>query len=295
MDYYVEKLIEGENGLIFPFECFEVYHNGRHNLVKPHVHNYIEILYCTKGGMIIVVNGIKYELNVGDMIIINSKEIHSTYSNDDEVTCYTMLKFSPEILYSTTASFYEAKYVLPFTLSSSTHQKLFKSTEIEQTVIPAMLKRILTEYCEKKYGYELAVRASICEMFLYILRSWHLLGIDLNLGINTNRADGARLQGVFEHVEKNFHREIKVEELAVICNMSYSYFSRYFKSVTNTNITEYINHVRINEALRLLTESDLNITEVAFEVGFSSSSYFIHQFKLQKGMTPKQFTLKMSV
>ncbi len=295
MDYYVEKLIEGENGLIFPFECFEIGYTGKNSLAKPHVHNYIEILYCTKGEMLIMVNGIRYNLTIGDMLIINSKEIHSTYTNSEGETAYIMLKFSPEILYSTTASFFEAKYVLPFTLSSSTHQKLFKAIEIEQTVIPKMLKRILKEYREKSYGYEMAVRASICEMFLYILRSWHLLGVDLNLGINTSRADVVRLQGVFEHVEKNFHREIKVDELAALCNMSYSYFSRYFKLVTNTNITEYINHVRINEALKLLAESDMNITEVAFEVGFSSSSYFIQQFKLQKGMTPKQFTLKMTV
>ncbi|MFR2464209.1 MAG: helix-turn-helix transcriptional regulator [Clostridia bacterium] len=58
---------------------------------------------------------------------------------------------------------------------------------------------------------------------------------------------------------------------------------------------EYLNFVRISEAEKLLLNTDLNITEIAMEVGFSSSSYFIEQFKQLKSISPKRFRQRLLV
>ena len=56
--------------------------------------------------------------------------------------------------------------------------------------------------------------------------------------------------------------------------------------------TEYLNYVRITEAEKLLLSTEMNITEVAAETGFSDSSYFIKQFRHFKNVSPKQFKKK---
>jgi AraC-like DNA-binding protein len=55
---------------------------------------------------------------------------------------------------------------------------------------------------------------------------------------------------------------------------------------------EYINQERVKRACRLLTDEHLNVTDVSFELGYSSLSYFIKLFKEHTGTTPKQYQLK---
>jgi AraC-like DNA-binding protein len=58
---------------------------------------------------------------------------------------------------------------------------------------------------------------------------------------------------------------------------------------------EYLNYVRVTKAEKLLTNAEFNITEIAMQVGFSTSSYFIQQFKQFKDISPKQYQLKYKV
>lgn len=91
------------------------------------------------------------------------------------------------------------------------------------------------------------------------------------------------------HIDLNYKYDITAESAAKICNMSYSYFSRFFKTVMKKTFNEYLNFIRIVEAEKLLLTTNLNITEIAHETGFSTSSYFIQQFKRHKKISPKQF------
>lgn len=80
--------------------------------------------------------------------------------------------------------------------------------------------------------------------------------------------------------------------MAALCHMSYSYFSRMFKKVVHRSFREYLNYIRISKSELLLATTDLSITDIAMQTGFSTSSYFIQQFKLYKKISPKQFRKK---
>ena len=157
-----------------------------------------------------------------------------------------------------------------------------------------MLNCILSEDTEKSYGFELAIRTSLGEVFLWILRSWHKKGLDLNLGSGLNQGVINRLETVFNYVDDHYDEPISVTDMAKLCNMSYSYFSRFFKKTMNRNFSDYVNLVRVTKAEHLIATTDKSITDIAFEVGFSTTSYFIDQFKKFKHMTPKKFRGKFS-
>ncbi|MDF2590130.1 MAG: AraC family transcriptional regulator [Anaerocolumna sp.] len=289
--YYVEKRnTHGDIPLQFSAHAQESF--GATTMAYAHLHDYIEILFTISGEFQIVLNTKEYYFSAGDMVLINSNEIHNVNSLSDGPNKYIVIKFEPEILYTTTQSLFEMKYVMPFILNESTHQKIFKKEEIEKSVIPNIIYGILEEYTNKTYGYELAIRANIYNLFLYILRHWNAQNIDLNINQDINQDMVRRLQVVFDYVDNNYQNEITSLDMANLCNLSYSYFSRAFKKVMKKNFKEYLNYVRISKAEKFLTTSDLNITEVAMKVGFSSSSYFIQQFKQYKELSPKQFQNK---
>jgi AraC-like DNA-binding protein len=223
------------------------------------------------------------------MVIINAMEVHYIKALSEGNNKYIVIRFDPELLYTTTQSIFEAKYVLPFTMMHATHQRIFKHHQIKSTFLPELLEEILIEDAQKKYGFELAVRTHIGCIFLWILRSWNEQGLDLNLSYAFNQETIERLQKVFDYVDNHFDRVITIEEMARLSNMSYSYFSRFFKSSMQRNFSDYFNHVRVSKAENLLATTDFSITDIALTVGFSTSSYFIQQFKHYKTMTPRQF------
>jgi len=292
--FYEEKTILNE-GILYPFECHVQKALGKCTLANAHYHHYIELLYCLSGKAQVFISGKSYDFCEGDMVLINSREVHSVYNTTEDAIEYIVVKFDPNVLYSTSITVFETKYVFPFTLNKSTHQKVFTSDEIKDTDIPRLLNGIFIEYTNKNYGFEMAVRNNIGGVFLLILRNWYDKGLDLNINTNINENSLKKLQLIFDYVDKNYMFPISSESVASTCNMSYSYFSRFFKASVGKSFNKYLNYVRITEAEKLLLSTDLNITDIAMEIGFTSSSYFIQQFKHYKNLSPKQFKIKFDL
>lgn len=102
-------------------------------------------------------------------------------------------------------------------------------------------------------------------------------------------SDGDRLNKVYAHVVNHFTQKITLEEVAQIAHMSPTAFCRYFKSRAHKTFSGFLVETRINYACKLLVNDELSITQVAFEAGFSTGSYFNRQFCRLKGMSPLQY------
>lgn len=289
--YYIEtRDRHGDTPLQFSTHIQEAF--GPQIMVQAHIHNYIEIIYALSGKYQILLNNKNYNFSEGDMVLINSNEIHTIFSLSEDSNRYVVVKFDPELLYTTVQSVFEMKYVMPFILNESTHQKVFLKNEIEDTVIPGLIHGIHKEFTKKLYGHELAIKANIYHLFLLILRRWNEQNIDLNIDEEINKDMIKRIQPAFDYIEENYQHDITALEMAKHCNISYSYFSRLFTKIMKRNFREYLNYIRITKSERLLTSTDQNITEIALQVGFSTSSYYIQQFKLYKDISPKQYQLR---
>lgn len=80
-----------------------------------------------------------------------------------------------------------------------------------------------------------------------------------------------------------------VQQLADLMTISRSSLYNKIKIITGLGVNDYINRLRIEKAISLLTNTNLNINEISSEVGFTYPRYFSSTFKQMKGMTPKQF------
>lgn len=256
-----------------------------------HAHEYIEMLYCLSGTHEILLNWKAHIFSAGDMVLINSREIHQIRAISQGTSSYIVVRFDPELLYTSYQNAFELKYMLPFTLNEHTPQKVFCSKEIKDTFLPEIFHEILHDYMDQPYGFEFALRTNICRVFLWILRYWNRSGITLHTAVEDNGLI-VQFQKVLDYLNKNYDQDVTAANMAEMCHMSYSYFSRMFKKVVHKSFREYLNYIRISKSELLLATTDLSITDIAMQTGFSTSSYFIQQFKICKKISPKQFRKK---
>lgn len=99
----------------------------------------------------------------------------------------------------------------------------------------------------------------------------------------------SRLEKVTAYLEKRFREEISLAQAARVAGLTPGAFSRFFHKMTHRTFTGYRNACRIREACRLLDETDLSITEIAFACGFGNLSNFNRRFREEKRLAPREY------
>lgn len=106
--------------------------------------------------------------------------------------------------------------------------------------------------------------------------------------------DNSKIDKVFRHMFDNYNREIPLEEIAQLANMTKHAFCRYFKSRTQKSFIEFLNEIRISNASQMMTQEQKLIGNIAYECGFGSLSNFNKVFKSIKGLTPTEYKKQLN-
>ena len=97
------------------------------------------------------------------------------------------------------------------------------------------------------------------------------------------------LQSAIDYIQANLGEKVKLDDLANVANSSSYHFCRLFKKSTGITPYQYLIKCRTERAKILLKQSKLSITDVAYEVGFSSQSHLTKHFKRLIGTTPNVY------
>jgi len=103
---------------------------------------------------------------------------------------------------------------------------------------------------------------------------------------NIREKDSEIINRVYEYIMKNFKKQISLNEISTLVNLSTSTFCRFFKKRTRKTFKYLLNEIRIGHACKLLIEKDSSVGEISFASGFNNISYFNRQFKAIKKTTP---------
>lgn len=107
---------------------------------------------------------------------------------------------------------------------------------------------------------------------------------------STSDKDAAFIEKIHAIIEKHLgNSEFSVDDFAKEAHMGRTIFYKKIKGITNYSPNEYLRIIRLKKAAGLLKETVLNISEIAYEVGFNDPDYFSKCFKEQFGITPKKF------
>lgn len=250
--------------------------------VKPHWHESIEILFLLKGKARQTINNQFFNLSKNDLLIISSGTIHGTIARNENLTEIIVIQFLPQLIEDNAYNIYESKFIIPF-LKYTPHGYIFSTLNHKENIYKLIME-IYQEFINKKSAYELYIKGTIYQLISLLLRN-NLFEIrDKNLESKLHK-----LKPLFKYIDKNYHKKINLKTAAQKINMSYYHFSRYFKEVTGRNFTEYINYIRTSEAKKYLLSKDMNISEIAYQVGYANVTSFNRAFKKFNGTTPGKF------
>ncbi|HEY3298820.1 MAG TPA: AraC family transcriptional regulator, partial [Armatimonadota bacterium] len=161
-------------------------------------------------------------------------------------------------------------------LQSAHHLQL---SDKQAATIEYLLKRIADEYERKEPCFEEIV-VNYVVAFLTILQ---------RVAAGSSTVQGNKdpiIVEVLKYLEKEFTNVPSLTEASDRFGLSSYTLSKKFKQYVGVGFLEYLIHLRIEEARRLLAETDLNVTEVAYEVGFDSLSTFYRDFRRLTQLTP---------
>src|SRR5574344_210089 len=100
----------------------------------------------------------------------------------------------------------------------------------------------------------------------------------------------SRICKVQDYIEKEYFNNLSVEILADVAGFSKYHFNRIFKSILNESIGQYVNRIRVEHSLFLLAyRTDLSITDIAYELGYTDSAIFSRAFKTIYGISPLSY------
>ena len=97
-----------------------------------------------------------------------------------------------------------------------------------------------------------------------------------------------KLQTALNEISKNWDKNEKISHYAQMCNMSEANFRRLFKEYTKMSPVDYRNEIRLQNARKKIQSGEYNVSEAAYESGFTNLSFFIRLYKKKYGYTPKK-------
>ena len=154
--------------------------------------------------------------------------------------------------------------------------------------VPSLFKMLLDEQLEEGAGKPVLQGAIMTQLLVYMFR---VLGQQSDSSLAWLSAlDDPRLARVIDHILEDPGALHSVESMADIACMSRSTFSKHFQDAFSRSPMALVNHVRLEKAAKMLTNSNTSIEQIGKSVGFSSRSHFSQAFKKHIGVSPAVYT-----
>lgn len=247
-----------------------------------HMHDYYELYYLLSGTRKYFIHHSFYTLHPHDMMLIQKGELHRT----------TYLSSSP---HERTVLYFDDTWLQPLIACYGKDAILqcFSSPKLsipvsKQDYLDDLLLRMNVEYQSKDIFSDRLLYNLFEELIIFLIRCRE----QQTEAYNYSQEADADISRAARYICENFHKDISLEYVAEISNLSPTYFSKKFKQTTGFGYKEYVNHIRLKEATRLLDETMESITTIAMQCGFNDSNYFGDVFKKTYGISPRTYRKK---
>lgn len=263
-----------------------IYHTNREkiNACPAHLHDFVEMVYISKGKCVHTVDGVEYPLRHGDLLVINYNQTHSF--DDIKGTDFINILIKPEFVNRSIENEENVFALLNLSefedfrkiLDSKKNVVTFSGEERDR--IEDIISIIRKEAEEKKPGYDLAVRSNLNVLLLMVFRK---------MSISFETIYGGMSEAVLKYIRERCGEKITLKEMAKRCLYNTSYFSRVFKEYTGMTFTAYLKNMRMEKAAELIKNTDMRIEDIICDVGYSDRTRFFSDFRAHMGESPLKY------
>ena len=271
-------------------EHFYVKRSERENLVQPeliytglledapnwfniqHSHDFCEILYVAGGAGEAILEGKKFRLAPGDLVVVNPGTLHEERSD---------AKAPLRLIFLAIRDF--AVPGLPAGCLSQEKYRVLSCGEYRYKM-DIYLRELLQETSSQIEFYQEISQGLVSALLVLVMRL-----------IRINPEDEAALsqecQKIKEYLDQNFTSPITLDSLSETVYISKHYLSHLFKEQTGVSPIKYLTSKRMEKACELLSETELPVSEVSKAVGYENPLYFSQVFKRIYGISPVKYRM----
>ena len=216
---------------------------------------------------------------------VNSNVLHSSKVIPSEKATVQLLHlFEPELLSGRQMEQIEGKYIRPLTTESGVEMIPLFFDDVKQNKILQKIRSAF-DLNEDSWGYEFELRQQLTEIWLALL---DIVRPSMASASPNNYAN-EKLKTMMRYIHTHFAETISVDQLAKEAHISKRVCFRLFRDNLHISPLEYMTEYRLRKAYQQLVETDTTITQIAYNCGLGSSSYFGKVFKAHFNCSPAQF------
>ena len=228
-----------------------------------HWHDFYEIEFIISGCGTYIIDGVCHEIKKGMFFFMTPVNFHEIRDSDAEII---NVMFSNDSCNQNTL----------FDLTVSNINNIISLNDNDSNVVLTLLKELIFSANNNHPQYS----SSILDCLLYKAKISQKYCNSISL---------TYIQNAMLYIQNHFRSNISLDDVASFVGLSATYISRLFPQEAGTTFKNYLNSLRFDYAKKLLTYSDMSVTQICGESGFEDYPNFIKQFKKRFGMTPNDF------
>lgn len=251
-----------------------------------HTHDFTELVVITNGRATHQIDNESYEIHTGDVYLLNKRIRHGFTHVNNLALCNIM--FQPEKLLlpmfdlRQIEGFHSFFVFEPYFRKSHKFRNKLRLDPERLKKVEEYIHEIHMEFISKPEGFRNRIVLLLNDLIIYLSRKYHQQYTE-------PAGEIGKLSSVITHMERNYLKQIRLEELAEMAHLSERQFSRIFQHNFNQTPIDFLINMRISHACRLLTDTSMNIKQIAYETGFSDPNYFSRVFRKKHKISPVEY------
>ena len=230
-----------------------------------HWHEFFEIEYIIKGTGTYIVDGKSYPIKENMLFFMSPADFHALENCDAEI--YNVMF---------TCSLCDTDTLFNLCAGVTTAAKEFSEKG------GALIERLLDEIVSSEDS-EYSAQLLRCVIH------------KLSLLLTTQKSNiGTHVRSAIVHIVENFRTNLTLCDVANFVGIAPAYLSAKFVNETGTNFKAYLDNLRFDYALKLLEFTDMTVSEICVESGFSDYTNFMRRFKTRFSETPTEYRKKFT-
>ena len=271
----------------FPLGVLEYTTYG--NQDKLHWHNYLQLALCVEGRGQYLFTNREYEIEQGDLFIIDNFETHVALSEPPDSVRFLFVIFLPELIASPGSSQFEFEYLSPFWYDANSYCNKIDHTNLLSGEIAQIMRQIQKIWNARQVGYRHMMDARLKMILAKLIEYNHT--VDPQSTFN-NIQSHVRMLPAINFIRDHYTEAISLEQASELVHVSASRFRHLFKEVTHMGFKEYIAVLRLAQAKKLLLTTDMTITDIANQVGYTNINQFYRIFYRHAFLSPADYRKK---
>lgn len=256
----------------FPFKLFQFEGKEKDYRREKHWHRSIEIFAVFQGKMKFFIQNKQHQLADGELVLINSNEVHSIESLTENTTLVLQIPIT----------LFKEYYQNGTTFVLFQHSQKQYDSEI-MTLVSMMYGAIQ----KKEIGYEWKVQSDFYHLLYLLIQKYRCYKISGDIIKSHKGLD--KLSRITSYIREHYQGELSLENVAEIFGYSPAYLSRMFQKYAGTNYKTYLQNIRLEYAYQEFVNTDHTILDIAMKYGFASSKAFTRAFQEKYKILPSEY------